>query len=53
LTEFTPKNPRIKIRESTKKLNSKDFKTVKSEEEVKAEEERRKETRTATAEEIA
>ncbi|TNV80921.1 hypothetical protein FGO68_gene17410 [Halteria grandinella] len=53
ILELLPQNPKIKLRESTKKVNPSSFKAVKSEEEVKVEEERRKEARTATAEEVA
>ena len=51
--EFMPKNPKIKIREVTKKLNSKDFKAVKSDEDMKIDAEKRKENMTATPEEVA
>lgn len=51
--ELLPQNPKIKLRESTKKVNPHNFKAVRSEEEMKVEEEKRKEARTATAEEIA
>lgn len=51
--EILPKSPKMKIREVTKKMNGKEFKVVKGEEEMKEEEERRKENRVASAEEIA
>jgi len=50
---MTPQCPKVKVRESTKKLNSRDFKPVKSAEETQEEAERLKESRAATAEEIA
>lgn len=50
---MTPQCPKVKVRESTKKLNSRDFKPVKTMEEQQEEAERLKESRTATAEEIA
>lgn len=51
--ELLPVNPKVKLRESTKKLNPRDFKTVKTDEELRVDDEKRKESRQATAEEIA
>lgn len=52
-TEFMPQNPKMKIKEVTKKINPKDFKPIKSDEEQRVYEEKRKESRNATPEEIA
>ena len=50
--EVLPQNPKYKLRDSTKKMNPREFKPVKSEEEQREDEERRKESRQATPEEI-
>ena len=52
-SEFMPQNPKMKIKEVTKKINPKDFKPIKSDEEQRVYEEKRKESRNATPEEIA
>lgn len=51
-TEILPKFPKQKLKEATKKFNPRDFKVVKNEEEMKQEEEKRKESRLASKEEI-
>ena len=42
--ELMPKFPKAKVKDCTKKMNSRDFKRVKGEEEMKEDEERKKES---------
>ena len=52
-SEFMPQNPRMKIREVDKKINPNSFKAIKSDKQERVYEEKRREMRNATAEEIA
>ncbi len=45
VTEFLPKNPKNKIKDVTKRMNPRDFKPVKSEQDMKEESDRIKEGR--------
>ena len=51
--DFLPNNTKMKLKEVTKKINIREFKTVRSEEEQRADDEKRKENKVATPEEIA
>ena len=52
-SEFMPQNPKYRLKAVTKTLNPSDFKEIRSEEQIREDNERRKESRSATAEEIA